>query len=279
MNYIKLICTITASDLGLTREILTQELADAGFESFEEIPKGMNAYIQAPSFSDKLYQLLPKTILDLAKVSYTYETIKDQNWNETWEKNFQPVLIADKCYIRAPFHPSNNDVPYQIVMEPKMAFGTGHHETTSLMIEQMLSLDFKGKQVLDMGCGTGVLAMMASKLGADHVLAIDIDEWSYKSSMENCTMNGVKNVTIELGDIELIAGKTFHVILANINRNILLNQIPHYANTLVQQGLLLMSGIYRTDFDMIRQAAEDNGFTNLSVIEKNNWIAVLFKKK
>lgn len=278
MDYIKLTCTIESINLELAREVLMQELADAGFESFEETRNGLHAYIQSTVFSDSLYRSLSVNVLDFATVSYTYETIKDRNWNEEWEQNFQPVLIADKCYIRAPFHPANHDVRYEIVMEPKMAFGTGHHETTSLMIEQMLSLDFKGKQVLDMGCGTGVLGIMASMLGADGVLAIDIDEWSYKSSMENCCVNNIGNVTVKLGDIELISGETFDVILANINRNILLNQIPHYAKALKTDGLLLMSGIYSSDFDIIRQAAEDNGFVHLIIVEKNNWIAVLFKK-
>lgn len=278
MDYIQLTCTIESGNTGLAREILAQELADLGFESFEDTADGLLAYIRIQDFSNGLFQSLPVRILDLGKVSYAYATIKDQNWNKEWEKNFQPVILAEKCYIRAPFHEKIAGIPYEIVIEPKMAFGTGHHETTSLMVEQMLSLDFTGKQVLDMGCGTGILAIMASMLKASHILAIDIDEWAYQNTLENCTINNIANVSVNQGDIGLIAGKNFDIILANINRNILLEQIPHYSRTLASGNLLLMSGIYRSDFDSIRQAAETVGFTNIGLTEKNNWIAVLFRK-
>jgi len=211
-------------------------------------------------------------------VVYTHEWIKDKDWNEVWEHNFQPVLIGDKCYIRATFHEQHKTIPYEIVIDPKMAFGTGHHETTSLMIEQMLTLDLSGKRVLDMGCGTGVLAIMASKLKADYILAIDIDIWSYQNTIENCGLNSITNIIAKQGDIDLISGMKFDVIIANINRNILLNQISHYANTLDRDGLLLMSGIYWNDFEIMNSAVQKFGFVNLTLHEKNNWIAVLFKK-
>jgi len=278
MDYIQLTCKITSENIELVREILTQQLADVGFESFEETTDGVKAYIPDKDYSDALLSALPSDVMGIGKVEYVKSVIKDQNWNAEWEKNFQPVLIADKCYIRAPFHAQMPSIPYEIVMEPKMAFGTGHHETTSLMIELMLTLDFSEKQVLDMGCGTGVLAIMASMLKAKHILAIDIDEWAFRSTIENSTMNGILNITAKQGDIDLISDKRFDVVLANINRNILLHQITYYSVALVPTGLLLMSGIYQNDLAIIRQTTEDNGFRYKLTIEKNNWIAILFEK-
>lgn len=236
------------------------------------------AYIAEKDFNEDLVSSLPVTILDISTIEYSYTKIEDKNWNEEWEKNFHPVLIANKCYIHAAFHPLNKNVPYEILIAPKMAFGTGHHETTSLMIEKMLSTDFTGKNVLDMGCGTGVLAIMASMLNAKHILAIDIDEWAYENTIENYSLNHIGNITAEQGDIDLIVNKEFDIILANINRNILINQIPHYAKTLASNGLLFMSGIYQSDFDVINKTAQDNGLINLTLVEKNKWIALSFKK-
>lgn len=278
MDYIQLTCKIQSENPELASEVLTQELADLGFESFEETADGLLAYIQAKDYTPALSDLLPADILGLGTVAYSRTTIKDKNWNEEWERNFQPIVIANKCFVRAPFHAKMEGIPYEIVIEPKMAFGTGHHETTSLMIEQMLSLDFADKQVLDMGCGTGILAIMASMLKAGSILAIDIDEWSYINTKENCEKNSIANVTPMLGDIDLIPNRQFDIILANINRNILLNQIPSYATSLPSGGQLLMSGIYRTDFPVIQQACESVGFEHVSLVEKNNWIGVLFRK-
>lgn len=278
MDYIQLTCKIQSDNVELAREVLTQELSDLGFESFEETAEGLLAYIQAKDYNPVLSDSLPADILGLGTATYTSATIKDKNWNEEWEKNFQPIVIANKCFVRAPFHAKMEGVPYEIVIEPKMAFGTGHHETTSLMIEQMLSLEFKDKQVLDMGCGTGILAIMASMLKAKQILAIDIDEWSYINTRENCEKNSIANVTPMQGDIDLIRKRQFDIILANINRNILLHQIPSYAASLPSGGSLLMSGIYRTDFTVIQEACEKVGFEHVSLIEKNNWIAVLFRK-
>ncbi|HEY4784594.1 MAG TPA: 50S ribosomal protein L11 methyltransferase [Bacteroidales bacterium] len=278
MDYILLTCKIQSENIEFTSEILAQELSDLGFESFENSKDSLLAYIPINNFSETLFESLTSNIFNLGTVKYSHSIIKDQNWNEEWEKNFQPVLIANKCYIRAPFHEKNSDVLYEIVMEPKMAFGTGHHETTSLMIEQMLVLDFKGKQVLDMGCGTGVLSIMASMLKAAQILAIDIDEWAFQSTVENCKVNHVDNVTVDKGDIDLILGKKFDIILANINRNILLNQIPSCSAVLASNGLLLMSGIYRSDFEIIKDTALSNGFKYICLSEKNNWIAILFTR-
>ncbi|MDP4209619.1 MAG: 50S ribosomal protein L11 methyltransferase [Bacteroidota bacterium] len=279
MDYIQLTCAITAENKALVREMLMYDLGTIGFESFTETADGLNAYIKGADFEEaSLQNITFFGDLNLGTVSFSWKLIKDQNWNEEWEKNFEPVLIAGQCYIRAPFHQPNKNADFDLVIEPKMAFGTGHHETTSLMVEQMLALDFEGKQVLDMGCGTGVLAIMASKLKAAHILAIDIDEWSYNNTLENCAANNVSNVDVLLGDIDKINGLKFDIILANINRNILLAQLPSYADALDSNGILLMSGIYRTDFEIINQAAEQNGFKYCSLVEKNKWVALMYMK-
>ena len=279
MDYIQLNCKIQSENVTLFQELLMNDLGNIGFESFVQTGEGLSAYIIAKNFNESLLnQITFYHDLTLGSVEFTSDFIKDQNWNQEWEKNFQPVYIAAKCYIRAPFHKPKN-VAYEIVIEPKMSFGTGHHESTSLMIEQMLTMHFDGKRVLDMGCGTGVLAIMASKLKAASILAIDIDEWAYKNTVENCQFNKALNVSALKGDVGLILGKKFDIIMANINRNILLKQISHYAGTQAKDGLLLMSGIYLDDLPMIQNSAEKFDYEYLSVLKKNNWIAVLFSKK
>ena len=279
MDYIQLNCKIQSQNLTLFQELLMHELGNIGFESFVETGNGLSAYIESKNFDENLIKKIsfPEE-LTLGSVEYSSEIIPGQNWNQEWEKNFSPVFIASRCYIRAPFH-KPKDKAYEIVIEPKMSFGTGHHETTSLMIEQMLSMPFDGKKVLDMGCGTGVLAIMASMLKAKSVLAIDIDEWAYENTIENCQNNKATNVSALMGDIELISEKQFDIILANINRNILLKQISHYAHSQSNGGLLLLSGIYLEDLPMIQKCAENHTYEFLSVLKKNNWIAALFTKK
>ncbi len=279
MDYIQLNCKIQTHNLPLFQQMLMHELGNIGFESFSETSDGLIAYIESKSFDDSLVNNITfYNDLALGNVEFTSIFIKDRNWNEEWEKNFPPVEIADKCNIRAPFHAPTN-MAYEIVIEPKMSFGTGHHETTSLMIEQMLDMQFVDKQVLDMGCGTGVLSIMASKLKAASIVAIDIDEWAYNNTIENCTINNAYNVATEIGDIDLILGKHFDIILANINRNILLKQIAHYADCQSNNGNLIMSGIYLEDLPMIQKCAEQQHYMFVKVVEKNNWIAVLFCKK
>lgn len=279
MDYIQLKCLIVSSDLPLVQEILTYELAQLGFESFSEITDGLLAYIAKKDFNEQsLDGISFHKEMNLGDLKFSWETIKDKNWNEEWEKNFQPVLIADKCYIRSPFHAPRPESAYEIIIEPKMSFGTGHHETTSLMMEQMFSIDFTDKVVLDMGSGTGVLAILASMLHANHITAIDIDEWAYNNSIENCTVNNISNISIFQGDAQLLADKTFDIVLANINRNILLNDIDKYALCLKPGGLLLVSGIYTFDLKIIKKTAESCGLNFQKSIEKNNWISALFIK-
>jgi ribosomal protein L11 methyltransferase len=279
MDYIQLTCKIESNSIELFREILTHELSEIGYESFSDTESGMIAWIQSSKFNcSDLDNIDFYKNMDLGSFEFCFEEIKDQNWNEEWEKNFAPVNIDDKCYIRAPFHERRTDIPFEIVMIPKMAFGTGHHETTSQMVSQMFNFNLEEKEVLDMGCGTGVLAIMASMLKAKHILAIDIDEWAYNSTIENSLANNITNITPKQGDIDLVAGLKFDIILANINRNILLAQMAHYSKCLDKNGILLVSGIYIDDIPTIEESAKANGFSKSTTTNKNNWASVLFIK-
>jgi len=254
------------------REILTSLLAEEQFESFVETEDELLAYIQVDNyFREKVEQ-----ICDQFEVKFTEKRIPDQNWNAEWEKNFEPVLIAGKCYIRAPFHAPRPDVPFEIIIEPKMSFGTAHHETTAMMIEMMMQMDFRGKKVLDMGCGTGILAILACKMGASEVDAIDNNNWAYNNAMENMERNIASAVTVKMGDIDA-AGSLYNILLANINRNVLISHIPAYSKH-IQKGELLISGFYEEDLAMIRQVAESNAFVFDRYITENRWVAALFIK-
>ena len=254
------------------QEILTSLLAEVNFESFVETEDELLAYIQAHNYvREKVKQLCNQF-----EVKFTEKQIPDQNWNAEWEKNFEPVLIAEKCYIRAPFHAPRPDYPFEIIIEPKMSFGTAHHETTALMIEVMMQMDFMGKKVLDMGCGTGILAILAYKMGAAEVEAIDNDPWAYNNAMENMEKNHVTAMTVKMGDVDA-AGSGYDILLANINRNVLISHLPEYSKC-IKKGELLMSGFYEEDLAMIRQAAELNAFIFDRHITKNRWVAARFIK-
>lgn len=200
------------------------------------------------------------------------------NWNEEWEKNFQPILVEDSCCVRAPFHPAT-DVKYDIVIEPKMSFGTGHHATTHMMIQFLLNNDFEGKRVLDMGCGTGVLAIVAEKRGAKEVDAIDIDNWCYQNSIENVERNNCSRITVYEGGAELLGEKKYDVIIANINRNILLEDIKVYSRNLEAGGELYLSGFYAADIPAIVEECEKNGLDRVGSLEREEWVALQLKKK
>jgi ribosomal protein L11 methyltransferase len=254
------------------REILTSLLAEENFESFVETGDELLAYIQVDNYArQKVDQLC-----DQFEVKFTEKRIPDQNWNAEWEKNFEPVLIAGKCYIRAPFHAPRPDYPYEIIIEPKMAFGTAHHETTTMMIEVMMQMDFRGKKVLDMGCGTGILAILAEKMGASEVAAIDNDSWAFSNAMENMEKNRATVVTVKMGDMDAV-DSGYDILLANINRNVLISHLPEYSKR-IKKGELLMSGFYEEDLAMIRQAAELNAFVFDRNVTKNRWVAARFIK-
>lgn len=279
MDYIELRCNISAPDIQTVSEILIAQLNEIGYESYDETDEGVNAYILEKFFDiEKVKNLQVNQIKDVS-ISYDWEVIKTQNWNEVWEKNFDPIIIEDQCVIRAPFHKDTPKLNYEIIIEPKMSFGTGHHETTYLMLKTMLDLDFKDKVVLDMGCGTGVLAIFASLLGAKEITAIDIDEWAYNNTLENIDKNSCSNIKVFQGDASLLTDQAFDIIIANINRNILMDDIKNYAKVLKTKGILLLSGLYDKDLPMIKEEAEYNKLDYISFQDKRNWIAAKFIKK
>jgi len=261
-------------------DILTAELSQVGYDTFMETDTGLCAYITEAQFSEAaLQEVLQKYHPAAGEINYVLEHIEQKNWNEEWEKNFEPLVIAGICSVRASFHPKPENLPYDIVINPKMSFGTGHHETTTLMIENQLEVDHKGKRVLDMGCGTAILAIMACKLGATEVVAVDIEDWTVENARENAELNGFPEIDVRLGDVQAIVGETpFEVILANINRNVLLADLPAYTEVLAPGGTLIMSGFYTQDLNLIREKAQLCGLSYISVREKNNWISVVFER-
>jgi ribosomal protein L11 methyltransferase len=279
MDYIELRCNISAPDIQTVSEILIAQLNEIGYESYDETDEGVNAYILEKFFDIEKIKTLQVNQIKNVSISYDWEVIKTQNWNEVWEKNFDPIIIEDLCVIRAPFHKDTPKLNYEIIIEPKMSFGTGHHETTYLMLKTMLDLDFKDKVVLDMGCGTGVLAIFASLLGAKEITAIDIDEWAYTNTLENIDKNSCSNIKAFQGDASLLTNQAFDIIIANINRNILMDDIKNYAKVLKSKGILLLSGLYDKDLPMIKEEAECNNLDYISYQEKRNWIAAKFIKK
>lgn len=280
MDYIELKCEITPFNEAVA-QILITELGELGYDSFTENDDSIDAYITEDLFNiDAVKAISLDYLPELnVKLNYTYKTVISQDWNAVWESNFQPVIISDQVVIRASFHTNTPKVPYDIVIDPKMSFGTGHHSTTSLMVQSILESDIENKRVLDMGCGTSLLAILASKRGAKMVDAIDIDEWPYKNSLENIKNNEAKNVSVFLGDASLLEGKKYDIVLANINRNILLNDMKSYVACLPQHGNLIMSGFYTEDLKFIQEEAEKNGLTYLNHKVDNNWVAVRFEKK
>ena len=236
MEYTKTTCVLQP-DTEINREILVAELGNIGYESFTETDESVEAYIPSADFSEETLSHLLPIDFNHFRFSSTSETIPEQNWNEVWEKNyFQPLLIANQCLIRAPYHTDYPSAPYEIVIEPGMAFGTGNHETTSLMISEILEEHLIGKTVLDMGCGTGILSILAAKRGAEKITSIDIDQWAINSTIENSTFNNVLNLEIIQGGAESIPNLKYDFIYANIQRNILLNDMPQYCKVLKRGG-------------------------------------------
>ncbi|MCD4833945.1 MAG: 50S ribosomal protein L11 methyltransferase [Bacteroidales bacterium] len=279
MDYIELRCKITAENIQEITDILVAELNEIAYESYDETEDGLNAYILEKFFDlEKVKQLQVNNIPNI-KINFSHEVIKAQNWNEVWEKNFEPIVIEDQCLIRTHFHKNTPKTKYEIIIEPKMSFGTGHHETTYLMLKTMLELDFKDKNILDMGCGTGVLAILATFKGAKTVTAIDIDEWAYKNTLENIEKNNCSNIKVFQGDANLLRNQQFDIIIANINRNILMDDIKNYSKVLKSGGTLLLSGLYDKDLLMIREEASSNDIDYINHYEKHNWVAAKFYKK
>ncbi|WP_276725526.1 50S ribosomal protein L11 methyltransferase [Capnocytophaga granulosa] len=275
MNYIEYNFTVSPTEMGA--EILMAELAEVGFDSFEDTPTGIKAYIPKDSWNEHILQDIYLLSNPEFTISYQITEIEQVNWNEEWEKNFSPIVVEDLCTVRANFHPVPN-TRYDIVITPKMSFGTGHHETTYMMLQQLLPLSLEGSKVLDMGCGTGILAIMAALRGARDITAIDIDPWCVENATENVQQNDCSFITIKEGDVSLIAGEQYNLILANINRNILLSDIPAYTQALLPQGLLLVSGFYEEDLPAIKEKCQEVGLTYLSHIERNRWVSAKFQR-
>lgn len=258
-------------------EILIAELGYAGFESFVETDEGVTAYIQKDEWHDAILEDIQILNSEEFDISYTFEEIEQTNWNEEWEKNFNPIIVDNKCSVRAPFH-EKPDTQYDIIIEPKMSFGTGHHETTHMMIQHILNNDFIDKSVLDMGCGTGVLAILAEMKGAQPIDAIDYDNWCYLNSLENVERNNSKHITVLEGDASILPGRHYDVVIANINRNILLNDMKIYSETLNANGTLFLSGFYKDDIPIIEEECNIYGLKLVETLERNNWVALKFEK-
>ena len=276
MKYFEVTFSVNPCNETIT-DILSALTAEIGFESFVECEGGMQAYIQQSLFDEEaLKNIIADFPIPDTDITYTITEPEDKDWNEEWEKNFfQPIVIEDRCVIHSTFHKDYPKAEYDIVINPQMAFGTGHHETTSSILGELLDADLKGKSVLDMGCGTSILAILASMRGADPVTAIDIDDWCVNNSRDNIALNNINNITVELGDASLLEGrKPFDVIIANINRNILLNDMAAYTACMHKGSEIYMSGFYVQDIDAIRSKGESLGLKFVHYREKNNWAAV-----
>jgi ribosomal protein L11 methyltransferase len=272
-NYLEF--SFKISPLQPWNEILMAELIEIGFDSFTEENDGILGYVQKDLFDDNQLKNLPLFQNQDVKIEFSFTEMPNINWNEEWEKNFEPINIDDKVLIRAEFHES---VPgmHEIIIQPKMSFGTGHHPTTHLMIQQMMEMDFKNKKVLDMGCGTSVLAIYAKQIGAGETKAIDIDEWSVENSKENAERNNVE-LDIELGTAENLGEDRYDIILANINRNILISDIPVYESVLNNGGQLLLSGLCFFDVDDILEVCTENNLKMKKKLQREEWVSILLE--
>jgi len=306
MNTIKITLTFHPYESWMA-DLLMADLADQGFDTFQETETGFEAYIPEQRFNAAIFSDWAKQKSGEYRLEWQQETIPAQNWNEVWEKNyFQPLVIKDKVLVRAPFHTDYPPCPIEIIIEPNMAFGTGNHETTSLMMETMLEMDFEGKTVLDMGCGTGILAILASKLGASEITAIDNDPWSVEAVTENRVINNTPNVVPVLGDGNTLPGEgvsnlgegvsnlgegvsnlgegvsnsliSFDTVLVNIQRNVILADMDQYARVLKPGGQILFSGFYEPDLPAIVEKAADYALGFSSFTTRNNWVVVVMEK-
>jgi len=278
MDYIEIKLTFSESDPW--KEIFITLLNEEGCDSFmEEEDNLLFAYIPQNKFNEKkILDLVQHHSFDV-KCYISFSKIETQDWNAMWESNYAPVLIANKCFIHAPFHAPMNDVAYNIMIEPKMSFGTAHHETTSLMLEYLLEEELQGKSLLDMGSGTGILAILANKKGANPITAIDNDDWAYRNNIENNERNHVENMQVIHGNAQNIPDIQYDIVLANINRNILLDDIPAYYAALQKSSALFLSGFYKNpDLTLIKEKCLQYNLHFVSYKEKNNWVATKFEK-
>jgi len=282
MNYIEVCFGIKALESAeinaeMAREILVAELGALNFESFVNTEDGLQAYVQEEEFDEEVVKDLYILKNPDFAIEMEVKIIEQQNWNAEWEKNFDPIEVQGRCVVRAPFH-DQKEVDFDIVIEPKMSFGTGHHETTHQMVAHLLDMDVSGKRVLDMGCGTGILAILACMKGAASITGVDIDEWAYQNTLENVRNNKCSQIIVKQGGAELLENHTYDVILANINRNILLNDMEAYVKTMSSGSKIVFSGFYSSDINHIDQKSRSLGMRLLRQSEKNNWVALVYQK-
>lgn len=276
-KYIAYHFTVEPKEVGV--EILLAELGEKAFESFIETEEGLSAFVQESLWSEDILEDIYILDSEEFKITFTKEEIEQVNWNEEWEKNFDPIDVDGICYVRAPFHETKN-AEYEIVIEPKMSFGTGHHETTYMMMKHLLAMDVKDMEVLDMGCGTAILAILALMKGAKHADAIDIDNWCYLNSIENAERNNITNMDVYEGDASILTTEPkYDLVIANINRNILLEDMHAYVKTMKANATILFSGFYTEDIPFIQTEAEKLGLEYISQLERNNWVSLKFIKK
>ena len=275
MDYIEVSIT---NFTGFDPEIVIAQLADLGFESFTESESGIGGFIREDMYQEATVNTYLQKLHAEHGLKCVIQKIPAQNWNAIWESAYEPVVISGKCRVRAPFHDPLPGMQYDIEIEPRMSFGTAHHETTSLMLELLMLEEVEGKRVLDMGCGTGVLAILAHKMYADEVVAIDNDDWAYSNSLDNIEKNDAGEVKVIQGEAAAIPGPEYDLIIANINRNVLLNDIPAYADFLKNDGILLMSGFYEEDLGQIKIASEKAGLRYVSHKSDNRWVGAKFMK-
>jgi ribosomal protein L11 methyltransferase len=262
------------------RDVLQAELGDLGFESFVDTDNGVKAYIQVELHQEGAVDQTSVLTSGLCDVEYKINKVESKNWNEEWEKNFQPIEVNDRCVIRAPFHDSY-DVDYEIIIEPKMSFGTGHHETTHMLVDYILEMDnLKGAKVMDMGCGTGILAILTAMKGAGKVDAVDVDNWAYENTVENAQRNDVAYIKAYHNDASILkGGEDYDLFIANINRNILVNDMDKYVKSMKVGSHILFSGFYTHDNNIIIDNAQNNGLELVEEKSRNNWSSLKMIKK
>ncbi len=275
IHYIQLVFTL--NPVQPTSEILIAELGQIGFESFVELDNGLEAYIPKTDWDEVFLKQVD--ILENTKynITYTINSIPPKNWNEVWESDFNPIIVGDNCVVRANFH-KPVDVKYDLVITPKMSFGTGHHQTTYMMLQYLLDSDLENKTVLDMGCGTGILAVLAEKRGARHIDAVDVEPWCCENATENAQLNKCSKIQVYQRDSSVLKGKNYDIIIANINKNTLLQDIPIYATCLNVGGALLLSGFYKNDLSDISKTCKLVNLDFESNLEKQNWVALKYIK-
>jgi ribosomal protein L11 methyltransferase len=261
--------------------MLIAEMSLLGFGSFLEVDSGFHAGISETDFNIRETEAIFERYRKFFPVSFSIQRIRDENWNEVWEKNFPCVIIENKVLVRASFHSIPESYPFEVIINPKMSFGTGHHESTYMMVQAMLGLDLIGKAVLDAGCGTGILSILAEKMGAGKITAIDIDENALSNANENIRVNGCSKISLSrttAGGLGLSSGK-YAVLMANINRNVLLDEVPAYAALISPGGILVLGGFYSDDIPLLEKSCNDHGFTRVASYTRNNWSALVFHEK